>query len=217
MRNTFTYSLTMLLGVAILASGCSMSGPRVDEIHSTAPRYSHEVTVPEGTSMVVALDKELRTDTHRSGDAFTAHTTAPVMVGRTMVFPTGSVVHGHLSGVVDARRSSGPAQMTLIFDNIIDPSGYEHSLPTELITLVAKPNPGGDAQKVAGGAVLGGIIGALTTKDKLKGAVIGGAAGAVVGGAIAIATKDNNLEIPRNQRFQLALTRPIDVPYAHLD
>jgi hypothetical protein len=166
--------------------------------------------------MTVALDQRLRTDIQRPGDEFTAHTTRAIVVGQVAAFPEGSLVRGRLTHVEEPHRTSGKAEMTLSFDEIVDVSGESHSLSAMPISLEAQGDEISDEEKVAGGAVIGGIIGALTSKDHAKGGALGAAAGAAAGGAVALATKGGQLELPQGQRFAVELTQPIQVPVTNL-
>ena len=107
--------------------------------------------------------------------------------------------------------------MTISFEQIIDLSGRQQSISTEIIPLVAEDETISDEEKVAGGAVIGGIIGALTSKKKTKGAVTGALGGAAAGGVIALATRGNQIELPAGQRFEVALTRTVEVPITRAD
>ena len=172
------------------------------------------VSIPSGTSLVVALDERLSTATHQSGDRFKAHTTNAIVIDRTTALPSGSTVRGHLASVEEPHRTSGKAQMTLVFDEIVDASGKTHSISSGPIVLQGKGDAISDEEKVAGGAVIGGIIGALTSKNRGKGAAVGAAAGAAAGGAVALATKGGQLELPAGQQFEVELTRSVEMQVA---
>jgi len=205
------------LFASIVLSCCSTSQESAGDYSTTtseSSQSSEKVTVPSGTTVIVALDQRLRTDVQKTGDEFTAHTTTPVVIDQMVVFPEGSLVRGRLAHVEEPHRSAGKAQMTLSFEEIVDASGQTRSLPSELIALKGAGDEISDEEKLAGGAVIGGIIGALTSRDRTKGAAVGAAAGAAAGGAIALATKGDQLELPEGQRFSVQLTQSIRVPVA---
>lgn len=217
------YSTSLLIAcAAMVLSACSKSpetaenaatGSQAQKPTQTQPR-TQTISVPGGTALVVSLDETLRTDTHKSGDGFTAQTVDAVVVSGSTVFPAGSKVRGRLVHVDEPHRTAGKAEMTLAFEQIVDRSGKAHSISAGQIALVGKGDKISDEEKVVGGAVIGGIIGALTSKDKAKGAATGAVAGGAAGGAIALATKGRQLELPAGQRFTVELTQPVQVQIA---
>jgi len=215
MRTIIRRGAIVTLCAALALWGCS---PSTENSQGGSGRsdVSEFVTVPSGTSMTVSLDQRLNTGTDDAGDRFTAHTVSDVVIDRATVFPAGSTVRGHLMDVEQPHRTVGRGQMTLAFDEIIDPSGDAHLISAEPIRVVARGDKISDAEKVAGGAVIGGILGALAGKDRAKGALVGATAGAAAGGVVAIATKGKQLNLPVGQRFHVQLIRPIDVPIASL-
>ena len=222
-RKMYLPIVLVLLMVTALA-GCSKesadssqsgtSGTKSDNSGSTARPRVQNVSIPSGTTMVVALDERLSTETHNSGDRFKARTTNAIVIDRATVLPAGSTVNGHLTNVEEPHRTSGKAQMTLVFDEIVDANGKAHSISAGPIVLEGKGDAISDEEKVAGGAVIGGIIGALSSKDKAKGAAVGAAAGAAAGGAVALATKGGQLELPAGQQFQVELTKSLEMQVA---
>ena len=214
--------LTLLIVTAL--AGCSKesadsaqsgaSGAKPDNSGSTARARVQNVSIPSGTTMVVALDERLSTETHHSGDRFRARTTNAIVIDRATVLPAGSTVNGHLTNVEEPHRTSGKAQMTLAFDEIVDANGKTHSISAGPIVLEGKGDAISDEEKVAGGAVIGGIIGALSSKDKAKGAAVGAAARAPPGRAVALATKGGQLELPAGQQFQVELTKSLEMQVA---
>lgn len=214
-------ALALTLCTALVVVGCSTAAERTDSGNEVTggvlSRRSGRVEVPAGAMLVVAIDERLRTDTHKSGDRFSAHTTQDIVADRTTVFPSGSKVIGRLVHVEEPHRTSGKAKMSIVFEEIIDQSGRSHDITTDMIMLEGQSDKVSDEEKIAGGAVLGGIIGALSSKNKGKGALTGAAAGAAAGGVIAIATKGPQLELPPGQRFAVELTRPVEVQIAARD
>jgi hypothetical protein len=195
------------------AGQSSSSGSGYNNSGSSRPAVEN-VEIPSGTTLIVALDERLSTETNQAGDRFKGHTTNSIVIDQTTVLPAGSTVRGHLTHVEEPHRTTGKAEMTLAFDEIVDASGKTHSISSGPIALVGKGDAISDEEKVAGGAVIGGIIGALTSKNKGKGAAVGAAAGAAAGGAVALATKSGQLELPPGQRFEVELTRSVEMQVA---
>jgi hypothetical protein len=169
------------------------------------------VTVPAGTALKVALQTHLRTDSNQVGDRFTAKTSEEVRINETTVLPTGTEVRGKLTLVEEPHRTAGKAQLTLAFDEVVGPDGKTYALSTTPIVLEGAKEKVSDAGKVGIGAAVGGVIGALASKDKATGAVTGAVVGAVGGGAVALATKGKQLDLPVGQAFSVDLTAPVQV------
>lgn len=171
------------------------------------------VTIPAGTSIIVALQTRLRTDANKAGESFRTNLSEAVRVGDITVLPAGTEVRGQLTLVEEPHRTTGKAQMTLALQEVIDPSGDLRSISALPMVLVAEGDKISDEAKVASGAVIGGVIGALTSsKQRAKGAAVGAAAGAVAGGALALATKGNQIDLPAGQRFEFELSEPMALP-----
>ena len=62
--------------------------------------------------------------------------------------------------------------------------------------------------EIGGGAVVGGIVGAVAG-SAVKGAVIGG----VLGTGVAVATKGNQIVLPAGQQLRVRLAAPVTVSY----
>jgi len=170
------------------------------------------MTIPAGTTLLVSLDVPLSTDANKSGDNFRARLSDAVRVDQMTILPSGTEVRGRLTLVEEPHRTTGKAQMTLLFDQVVDPAGQPHSISTAPIVLVAEGDKISDEEKVAAGAVIGGVIGALSSdKQRAKGAAVGAAAGAAAGGAIALATKGKQIELPAGQRFALDLEESVRI------
>ncbi len=220
MKRTYQLSGTLCLIGLLTLSGCSTTSNQstgTGVIRSENATSTRLATVPSGTTMVVSLDEPLSTRTHKTGDWFTAHTIRPLSVEGRTVFPAGSEVRGQLTHDRQPGRTSGKAEMTISFEQIVDVNGRQQNISSEMIPLVGADEKISDEEKVAGGAVIGGIIGALTSKKKTKGAVTGALGGAAAGGAIALATRGNQIDLPAGQRFEVALTRTVEVPITRVD
>jgi hypothetical protein len=207
---------------AVSLFGCQSAQEQVnaEELKTSTPVASNwpkTVTIPSGTTLLVALDESLRTDANKVGDNFTAHLSDAVHLDQMTVLPSGTEVRGRLTVVEEPHRTTGKAQMTLVFDQVVDPAGRTHSISAAPIVLVAEGDKISDEEKVAAGAVIGAIIGAVSSdKQRTKGAVVGGVAGAAAGGAIALATKGHQIELPAGQRFAVDLNESLRVSVTQL-
>ncbi len=199
------------------ANATEAAKTQVTTTPSPKSNWPKMVTIPSGSTLLVSLNSTLRTDVNKSGDSFKAHLSDAVRVDQMTVLPAGTEVRGMLTLVEEPHRTSGRAQMTLAFDQVVDPSGQSHPISTAPIVLVAEGDKISDAEKVAAGAVVGGVIGTLTSsKQRAKGAVIGAAAGAAAGGAVALATKGKQMELPAGRQFTLSMNEPLRVSVTQL-
>ncbi len=168
------------------------------------------VNVPEGTTVKVVLEQPLSTGSNNSGDSFTSQTLEPIQVDGNTVIPAGTTVKGSLQDVEQPGRVKGRAQMTLNFNAIKTPDGKDYSIATQPITLKAESGTEGDVEKIAAGALAGAIIGGLAKGG--KGAAVGAIVGAGAGGVIVIATKGDNIELEKGQKFLIQLTQSAELP-----
>jgi hypothetical protein len=165
----------------ISLSGCQSAADKADatELAKTngtntstpASNWPKTLTVPSGTTLLVSLDTPLATDANKAGDTFSGRLHDAIHVDQMTVLPAGTEVRGRLTVVEEPHRTTGKAQMTLAFYEIVDPAGKSHDINTSPIVLVAEGDKISDEEKVAAGAVIGGIIGAVTSnKQRAKGA-----------------------------------------------
>ncbi|MBI3872152.1 MAG: hypothetical protein HY304_03635 [candidate division Zixibacteria bacterium] len=179
---------------------------------ATPPPTEVNVAIPVGTTLAATLLTPLRTDSNHVGDEITATVADPVTINGTVVLPVGAVIRGHLTQVEEPHRTSGRASMTLSFDTVIDHQGRAHTIETAPLAFEAKPDKVSDAKKVGAGAIVGGAIGLLTSKNKAKGAIVGAAVGAAAGGGVALATKGKQLELPAGKALNLEVSKSADIP-----
>ncbi|HSG98704.1 MAG TPA: hypothetical protein VLB27_01555 [candidate division Zixibacteria bacterium] len=161
----------------------------------TPPPAPATVTVPTGTALAVALDTKLRTDSNAVGDPVSATLSADLALDGKTIVPAGSKLQGQLTAVEEPHRTQGKAQMTIQFDKVVMADGRTLAIATAPLAFEAEGDAISDEAKVGAGAVIGGAIGALTSKKKGKGAAVGAAIGAAAGGAVAVATKGKQLEL----------------------
>ena len=175
---------------------------------SSAPE-AQKVTVPAGTDLVASLRAPLSTERNHAGDTFHATLTEPVAVPSGTVLPTGATVTGKLTEVRDGGADGG-AKLTLEVTEVGYPAGESHDVRTAPLELVDSSSTEKSLEKVAAGAVGGGVIGGVIGGK--KGAAIGAAVGAGAGTIVAIATKDDQIELPAGQKLRFALREPVELP-----
>lgn len=166
--------------------------------------------IVKGAGLVVHLDSELSTETHRAGHKFTATMREPLMMKTGQALPAGCSLEGEVVLSKRAARVGGKAEMTLEFRQLTTPEGRTYRIFTEPLLLEGESTARGDVEKVVGGAVGGAIIGGvLGGRD---GAVKGGAAGGAAGGVWAVATRGNDIVLEAGQGVEATLARDLRVP-----
>ena len=81
----------------IMKPCCSLTICLVLLLVNPAPPAAYaasEITLPEGTIIVLQLNDDLGTKTSSDGDSFTAVVMTPVILGEQVVIPKGSSVAG---------------------------------------------------------------------------------------------------------------------------
>ncbi len=172
---------------------------------------SIQLTVPAGAEIHLALDVPVGSSASRPGDPFTAKITDPVVTGDRVALPAGSVVHGHVSDTVPARkglRQKG-GSLALSFDKVVTPYGAGAPMSAALTSIAPKSTrrtAGAIGGGAAGGALLGRLLG-KGTKDAAVGALIGGA----IGTGIAAGTRGEDVEFPAGSPLTIKLDRALTV------
>jgi type IV secretion system protein VirB10 len=181
-----------------------------------------ELMIPAGTKVPVALKHAISTKSAREGDAIYAETTFPVVQDNRVLIPANTYVQGRISSIKRPGRIKGRAEVLIHFTTMIYPSGYTVLLPGAVDNVPGADKTamkgeegtiqqGGEKAKdigtVASTASTGAVIGGLSQGG--KGALIGGAAGGVVGTAIALLTRGNDVRLESGTTLEMVIQRPI--------
>ena len=170
------------------------------------------VDVPAGTTLNLALDMGLNSKTSLVGDTFTATVLEPIMAGSSESIPAGSKIEGTVTEAVAAKRGAGNAKLSMSFDRLILPDGYQTAIKgsfQEVTESKKKRNAAVIGGSAAGGALLGRILG----KDT-KGAVIGSIIGGGIGTAVILGKEGEQAKLPADTPFEIRLEEPVQVPQA---
>ena len=222
----FTLGNILPLLAAISLFGCQSSVGKTNaaapsKTTSSSTRASRSngpelVTIPSGTTLLVSLNTTLRTDREMSGDGIVARLYHTVVVNQMVALPAGTPVRGRLILVAEPYRTLGKAQMTLIFDQIVDPYGRIHSISTAPIVFVGECDKTGDESRSPRGGPTRLVSGAFANSKPWAGSAIVEVAASSAGGAIAVATESRQIELPANQHFVIDLEAPLHLPVTRL-
>ena len=147
-------------------------------------------TIPAGSTLNLASNQQVCTNTHKVGDRFTARLTSAVSGSNGAVIPAGATVSLTVTRAKRSENANDPIVMEFQV-NSVSYEGRTYQLDASVasadVQKVRNQPKSKDAQKVVGGAVAGAIIGQILGKNT-KSTVIGAAAGGAAGAAAAAAT-----------------------------
>jgi hypothetical protein len=179
-------------------------------------------TVPADTTMRVRLDRELSSRTARIGDTFSTTVTEPVYAEGTEVVPVGSHVWGRVSTVRPAGRRT-PGNISVRFTSVQLPNGARYPVNGSLTTLQTdqvnsdnestvrgRSNQKRDAVFIGGGAVAGGLLGAIAGGG--KGAAIGAILGGAAGTGARVYENEQEADIKSGTEFGVSLNQSVRMP-----
>ncbi len=180
-------------------------------------------TVNKGANISMVVSNILNTEKSDEGDEFFAEITSDVRTDKGVVISAGSLAHGTITEINDAKRFSRDANITLTFDYIATPDGREIPINAQMTT---KRNPVRNAAAVAGEhaghALVGGAIGSAVALNTMGvvGAiashgytVAGGAAiGAVVGLGIAMSKKGDQVLLAPGDAINVKILDSLSLP-----
>ena len=154
---------------------------------------TEKTEIIKGANVSMVVSNIINTEANAEGDEFFAEITNDVSTEKGIVIPSGSIAHGTITEIVNAKRFSRDANVTLKFDYIATPDGREIPVSAQMTT---KRNPVHNAAMVtaehAGYTLAGGAMGSLVALNTLGlvGAIASNgytvAGGAAIGGAIGL-------------------------------
>ena len=179
--------------------------------------------VHKGQKFSMVVSNIINSETNAEGDEFFAELTTDISTDEGVVIPAGSIAHGRIIEIVNAKRFSRDANVTLKFDYIATPDGREIPIQAEMST---KRSPGVNAAMVTaehagytvGGAALGsavalnlfGITGAIASHGYT---VLGGAAvGGAIGLGLAMSKKGDEVLLAQGDAINVKLLEGINLP-----
>ncbi|HUU14060.1 MAG TPA: BON domain-containing protein [Terriglobia bacterium] len=172
------------------------------------PPQPQTFTIPAGTVVTVRMVDAIDSSRHRPGEEFAATVDAPIAVGERVIIPRGSDARVRLIESQSAGRIKGQSELQVELVGVaVDNMTY--AVETSVVEKKGASEGKRTAATVGGGAVLGGLIGAVAGKG--KGAAIGAAVGAGAGTAVGAATKGQQVNIPSEAKLDFTLKVPLSV------
>ena len=144
----------------------------------------------------------------RAGQEFGASIAAPVLVGDRVVISPGSDARVRLVNARNAGHMTGQSELQLQLTGLAI-AGTDYNAETTTYSQLGGSRGKRTAETVGGGAVLGGLIGAIAGHG--KGAAIGSVIGAGAGTAVEAGTKATPMRVPPETKIDFTLKAPITV------
>ncbi len=184
------------------ASGNTVTGG------SGAGERSGVGTIASGTTLSLASNSKVCTNTNRVGDRFTATVTDAVTGSNGATIPAGATATVEITDLDRSENVRDKIQMGFrVVSVTFGGRSYTVAATTESadVSRVRNQPASKDRQKVIGGAVIGAIAGQVLGKDT-KGTIIGAAAGAAAGAGAAAATANYEGCLNDGARISIRLT-----------
>jgi len=147
-------------------------------------------TIPAGTLLGGALDRTISTERTDAGASVQLETTTPLRLSDDVIIPAGITIHGEVTHSEGGGRISGAPELTLRFSRL-SLDGRDYRIAAEPWRVKGKSDTKESIAEIAGGAVVGGVIGAVAGS----------------------ATKGNQIVLPAGQRLRIRLAEPVTVRY----
>lgn len=187
-----------------LAQPAALSILVLGSLSAMALPPDREVMIPAGTRLVGALRQMVSTETTPVGSRVTIRTTEPFLVDEVRI-PAGIVFRGQVTEAKGGGRVTGESAVSLRFDRLIL-DGREYPIVARDFRVTGTSETKNSLKKLIGGAVAGGVVGAIAGDTK-KGVLVG----SIVGGGVAVATKGGHITLPAGQMIEIRLSEPVRV------
>ena len=165
-------------------------------IDSTAVVVEEPITVPEGTRLMVKLDKPINTAENPAGSVFTAVLETDLAVDGKVVAPKGSQVYGK---VIESRGGRVLGGQKLIFQ-FTDLMINNQLTPILTDPMGVEGGRGNTAKMVGAGALIGSAFGGGE----------GAGTGALIAGGLAVLrSRGNHIQIPADTIADVTIKAPL--------
>jgi len=227
LRKAFSLILvTLILCQSVFASGFKGHIEKTDTNQQEIEKklFTGEVDVLDEKAVIkMTVSQVLSSGYTQEGDEFFAEISGDVVGDKGIIVPTGTIVHGVVRIIEDAKNMGRDGYVILDFDYIVTPDGRE--IPIEGSSTTKDHIVKGTAKAVAehvGYTALGGVAGGLFALNLLgiEAAIAshgmtlagGAAAGGVVGLGVAILRKGDGVLIQPGDELKIKITNKIELP-----
>ncbi len=169
----------------------------------------HVVELAAGTELVIRLGETLSTDHNYTGDTFRGTLEQRIIRNGFIIAEKGSTVLGRIVQADKAGRMRGVSQLNVALTEINTTDGQRIGVQTNSVEKRGQTSTGADTAKIAGGAALGALIGALGGGG--KGAAIGAGAGGAAGTGVVLATRGKAAVLPNESQLTFQLASPVTI------
>ena len=166
------------------------------------------VILAEDTVIPIRMIDALDSENAQQGQSFRGTLAGDLIADGMVALPQGTLVTGRVVDAKDAAHFKGSALLSLEL-TAIDTRGRSIPLVTDTYTKEGPGRGKNTIAKTAGGAALGGIIGALAGGG--TGAAIGAVAGGGAGAGVNAVTRGQQVQIPSETLVNFHLQSPVTV------
>jgi hypothetical protein len=201
--------------VAPVAPTTTPSGNTVVTAPSTGASSEGTVgVVSAGTNLSLSSGQRVCTNTNSIGDRITATLAEAVTASNGVVVPAGATAVLEITSLGRSNQAGENMNIGLVVRSIAY-GGKTYPVNGEIVSAAVekvKASDNNDATKVAGGAVVGAILGhILGGRSKTKGTIIGAAGGAAAGAVLAHQTEKYDACLPSGGQVVVKLDSPMSV------
>ena len=168
---------------------------------------AHDVTLPAGTVLPVALETSVGSDISRVEQPVTGRLRRALVVGGAEVLPAGTVVSGHVTTAQRPGKVKGRGLIAMRFTKLDTPGAGSTAISTATVSRMAPATKQKDALEILAPAAAGAVIGRIAggKSGAAKGAVIGGGAGT----GVVLATRGQDVRLGKGASLAVRLTAPV--------
>lgn len=170
--------------------------------------------VSAGTNLALSAGQRVCTNTNSVGDRITASLAEAVTASNGVVVPAGATAVLEVTSLGRSNQAGENMNIGFVVKSIAY-GGKTYPVNGEIVSAAVekvKAPDNNDATKVAGGAVVGAILGRIFGgQSKTKGTIIGAAGGAAAGAVLAHQTEKYDACLPSGGRVVVRLDSPMSV------
>ncbi len=216
-KRLYCLAMGLVVGLAI-QTGCGTAPEQATDKAPAAKKSAaapakkpqpRTATLAEGTELKVRTTNALSTESHKSGDTFTATLEEPLSDGNWVIAEKGAKIEGTVVEAEKGGRVESRARLAVRLTQVQTSDGQTVEVATNSVTRQAKSTKKDDATKVGIGAGIGAAIGAIAGGG--KGAAIGAATGAGAGAGVVLATRGDPAVLPSETVLNFRLRNPVTV------